>query len=168
MDQHVIALFYEPREAAQALETLVDRGVKLGEISLFATVSGVDRCRLSLTPEFRAGAAREGMAGGALALDGAAVAAGAGGGSIVALGPLLRLAMGARGSGAASGDIVAALTKVGLPQPIAANFDEEVCGSGSVLVGVAALRHDDGRIGAVLRSCGATSVMATSTPVYHS
>ena len=167
MDQHVIALFYDPREAAQALEALVGEGVEPGEISLFSTENGIDDCRQSLTRDFKAGAARGGIVGGTLALGGTAIAVGAGG-SIVALGPLLLVAMAAFGFGATIGGIVAALTRIGLPEPIAAYFDEEVCEAGAVLIGVSTLRHEDGRIGAVLRRCGGTSVMATEMPVHVS
>jgi hypothetical protein len=168
MDQHVVALFYEPRDAAHALEALVAAGIEPGEISLFATETGAEDCRDELDGDFKARASNGRANGGALALGGTRIAAGTGGGAVVAAGPLLMVAMAAYGFGSTIGGIVAALTRVGLPEPIATHLDTEVCDSGAALVGVATLRHDDGRIGALLRRHGATSVMATAAPVYVS
>lgn len=166
MDQHVIALFYQPDEAARAVRTLAAAGVGLGEISLFSNESGAAECRRSLDGDSEPGTAEGGTAGDTLALRGTLVATGAGRTAIVAAGPLLLVAMAGFGFGATIGGIVVALTKVGLPQPIANHFDLEVRDSEAMLIGVSTLRHDDGRIAGLLRRSGGANVMATASPVF--
>jgi hypothetical protein len=166
MDQHVIALFYQPQLAARAVKSLVEAGVELGEISLFATETGASECRRSLSRDVAEGAVNGGATGGALALGGTLLATGAGGAAIVAAGPLLLLAMTAFGFGTTVGAIVAALTKVGVPEAIATHFDLEVRESGAVLLGVSTLRHGEGPIAGHLRRNGGASVMTTASPIF--
>lgn len=168
MDQHVIALYYGARDTALALEALLDAGVEFGEVSLLSAASGIEDCRRSLSREIGPDAARASMADTIMTAGGTAIAFGAGGTAIVVLGPLLQVAVAGYGFGGTTGGIVGALTKTGLPQPIADYFNDEVCASGAVLVGVSTLRHDDARIAAVLRRSGGASVMATTTTVYVS
>lgn len=166
MDRHVIALFYDPADAARALESLVELGVAHGEISLFADEAGAAECRRAMGPDLLTGAAQGGVAGGTLALGGTIIAAGAGGSVILALGPLLLAAIASFGIGATIGGVVAALSRVGVPGPIAVYYDEEVCHSGALLLGVATLRHDAPSIGALLRRQGGANVMETLSPVF--
>lgn len=166
MDQHVIALYYQPEKAAEALQALVAAGVGADEISLFSSEAGAAACRRSLGGELASGAVKGGAVGSALALGGTIMATGSGGISIVAAGPLLVIAMAAFGFGATVGGIVAALTKLGVPQPIASFFDLEVCESGAVFLGVSVQRHDAGRIAGLLRRTGGASVMATQSPIF--
>jgi len=166
MDRHVIALFYDPADAARALESLVEQGVTHGEISLFSNEAGAADCRRSMGPDFLTGAAQGGVAGSTLALGGTIIAAGAGGSAILALGPLLLAAIASFGVGATIGGVVAALSRVGVPGPIAVYYDEEVCQSGALLLGAATLRHDAPRLGALLRRHGGANVMETQSPVF--
>ncbi len=166
MDRHVVALFYDPVDAARALEALVKQGVDYGEISLFSNEAGASDCRRSMGRDFLSGAAQGGVAGGTLALGGTMIATGAGGAAILGLGPLLLAAMAAFGAGATIGGIVAALARSGVPGPIAVHFDDEVCESGAILLGVDTVRHDAPRIGALLRRHGGANVMETLSPVF--
>lgn len=166
MDQHVIALFYQPEQAARALESVVGAGVQPDEISLFWTESGASEYRQSTRRDFIDGLHAAGTTGADLALGGTTRATNAGGAEIVAVGPLLLVATAAFRFGATIGGIVAALSRAGVPTPIAACFAEEVREADAVLIGVHILRHEDGPIATLLRRCGGASVMATASPIF--
>lgn len=148
MNRHIICLFYDMKEAEEAIAALIAAGVEPGEISTLAS-RGENHFEFVETTKISEGTAAGGALGGALGFGAAAVAIGATGGTILAVGPLL-IVLASLGVGASVGGIVGALIGAGFPEHEARFYEREVVDRDAVLVGVATLRQEEGAIASLL------------------
>lgn len=149
MNRHVIGLFYETEQANGAIQALVQAGVERGEISLLAGREDHDHFEMVDGSREWEGNAAGGILGNTLGLGSAVIAIGATGEGIVAMGPLL-IALASLGSGAPVSGIIGALLGVGIPEHEARFYEREIMDREATLLGVATLRHSEGRIAAIL------------------
>ncbi len=160
----VIGVFADSDDAEEGLVTLRDAGFSKDNLSLvFSHSDAADEVRSQAASERGGdstvgGVVVGGVTGGVISgLIGAGLLAIPGAGPFLAAGWLVSAAGGA-GVGAAAGGWLGAITRIGVPEDVAARYEEEMAAGSWVVMALADQGDDENEAQSLLRDAGARRV----------